>query len=457
MSNRILIFCLALLLLPILGLGCKGLSETEQASIEPVTLTYWTVFGDVTFLESMAKQYNALRPYVKINVRRLRYEEFEDRLIRSLADDVQPDIVSIHNHWIRKYQNRLDPMPSSVQVANAYIKGKYAQELIVEQENNPMISIAQLRNSYVSAVAGDVVISGNIYGLPLSVDTLALYYNKELLDRAGIPEPPRTWEELLDAVQKTRRVSSDGRIIQSGIAMGTGSNIPNAPDILSLLVMQKELDMTRGNAVTFHVDLKRLGDAHPTIEALRFYTQFADSEREAYTWNNTFRGAFQEFTAGRSAFYIGYAFDQARIRQRSPQLRYEVLPMPQLDEDRPINVANYWIESVMAKSENKNVAWDFIRFLNNPDNIAAYSATTRQPSPLRSQVNDQVDDRFLGPFAQSALSAENWYRGQNIDVANDVLVDMIEGYLRPVPDGITREKRDSDLLNTAARRMQLTM
>ena len=59
-----------------------------------------------------------------------------------------------------------------------------------------------------------------IFAMPLYSDTLALYYNKDLLSQAGIARPPRTWEELEIQVQTLTKIDEYGNITQSGISMG---------------------------------------------------------------------------------------------------------------------------------------------------------------------------------------------------------------------------------------------
>ena len=68
-----------------------------------------------------------------------------------------------------------------------------------------------------------MILDGQIYGLPLSLDTMAIYYNKDLLDRSSVPEPPKTWEEFAVAVKKiTKYDKQTNKITQSGAALGAG-------------------------------------------------------------------------------------------------------------------------------------------------------------------------------------------------------------------------------------------
>lgn len=53
-----------------------------------------------------------------------------------------------------------------------------------------------------------MAISGGIYGLPMDSGPMALFYNKEVLDRAGVGEPPRTWDDYYEAVRKIKAAGS---------------------------------------------------------------------------------------------------------------------------------------------------------------------------------------------------------------------------------------------------------
>ncbi|MBP9761156.1 MAG: extracellular solute-binding protein [Candidatus Magasanikbacteria bacterium] len=456
-TSFVKIVCLIVVPLITLGLGCKGPSSVEQAAIQPVVLNYWTVFNDVPLLRQLADEYTATKPYLTINIRQVRYEELDTLFVNALADDIAPDIISVHNRMLRKYQPRLSAMPSSVSVANVFIEGQYAQQVVVDVQPQAMPSLTTLKAAYISTVPDDITIGGQIYGLPLSVDTLAIYYNTDLLDRAGVATPPTTWEEFLDAVKKSTKFAQNGDIIQSGVAMGTGANISNSPDMLALLMMQKGLEITRGNSVLFNSDIRQLRSTHPALEALRFYTDFARPTKDVYSWNKEKSDALGAFTRGQSVFYVGYAFDQARIRVSAPQMNIGVIPIPQLDPSRPVNVANYWVESVVLKSQNRDVAWDFVRFITTPANVQVYTNALRVPSPYRQHIAAQSEDPLLAPFVGQILTAKNWYRGRNVDVADRALSNLIDAYLEPYAVNVAPDQRDVNLIEDAAAIIQQTM
>ncbi len=457
MYKRLVSFFLLIATLVVGGLGCKGLTQEEVQAVRPVRLQYWTVYNNVEELRALAAEYKTLRPHVTVDIRRLRFDEFERVLLNALADDAGPDIISVRNTDLRGKVSRLSAMPASVTMARLEVKGQYAKETVVTQEVVPMPTKQTIESVYVQAVPQDVVISNKIYGLPLAIDTLALYYNKDLLDAAGVPLPPKTWPELFEAVKKGTKYDADGNIVQAGIAMGTGANIDNAFDIISLLMHQTNVTIAAGREVQFAKGLdNRAAPNHPAMQVLRFYTDFARNSKEIYSWNTSMPNAFESFVRGQSVFYLGFAFDRERIRAAAPQMNVEVVAAPQLPDATPVNVANYWVESVLKKSKRQNEAWDFIRFITSPQNVLRYTKASLQPSPLRAQLTEQLSNPLLVPFTSQVLTAKNWYEGRNIDAVRAAFADMADKSVAPLKEEEDQLVRDAGLLLRTAQITQQT-
>lgn len=455
--NRKLLLIILIAALPLIGFGCKGLSQEQAAAVKPVKLNYWTVYNDLDQLDAFKKEYEAQRPYVKINIKKVRAEELEQLLLRALADDVPPDIISVSPRDLRRYVQWLSPMPASVKVANVYIKSQYTKEQVVTIEENQMPSASAVKKSFVSAVYDDAVIDGKVYGLPLAFDTLALYYNKELLDKSGVAEIPKTWDEFMAAVKAGTRFNEKGDIVQSGVALGTGNNIERSFDILSLFMLQSGVKMASGNRVSFADGLTPNKLNHPALVALRFYTDFARPTKEVYSWNESMKDALETFASGKSVFYFGFAYDYPLIKARAPQMDLEIMPVLQLNEAAPVNVANYWLETVVKKSKHQDEAWDFVRSMTTPDNIKKYTDATKRPTPLRAQIKDQEADEMLKPFVSTILQAESWYRGENKEAAAKVFTEMLHNSLQPSGSTKSENQKDVQLLTNAAKLIQQTM
>lgn len=427
---------IGLIVLP--GLGCRGGSREAQQSLQPVELTIWRVFDSQDTFDPLIEDYRRIHPNVRINYRKLRFEEYEDELIRALAEDRGPDIFSVHNSWMKGYTDLIEPMPDTLRITYQEIKGTIKKEPVVTIRNERTMSLRELNDDYVQVVPGYVVYpatddngtQNRIYGLPLSVDTLALYYNKEILDAAGIPQPPSTWEDFQEAIIALTKYDANGGIAQSGAAIGTGSNIERSADIMSLLMMQSGSQMTdaRGQARFAEAVSGSGGRTLPSADALRFYTDFANPTKEVYTWDQSFTNSFDAFAAGQTAFFFGYSYHAPLLEAQAQKLDIELSPMPQITDDlrARINYANFWVESVSKKSEHSDWAWDFIQFAADEDNVEDFLDAAGKPTALRSLVLRQSEDFNLSVFADQVLSAQAWYNGDDATAAERAMEEMID-------------------------------
>lgn len=432
MRRSVIFFTLLVLALPFIGLQC-----TKTVTVRPVTLKIWRVFDSQDTFRDIIAKYQANHPYAKIEYRELRYDEYEQELLNAWAEDRGPDIFSIHNTWVGKYLSKISPLPASTTVQYQYLTGVIKKEVITENRTTASITANQIRDRYVDVVGNDVIRTvankEAIIGLPLAVDTLVLYYNKDILNRSGIATVPGDWKEFLDAVSKITKVDDQGNIIVAAASLGTATNIPRFSDILSVLMMQNGARMTDANGYpTFQsVPPGSQNKAYvPGIAALQFYADFANPGKQSYTWNKDMPDAFEAFTQGRTAFFFGYAYHLPMLKARAPQLRYGIAPIPQADaQNNRVNFANYWIETVAQKSAHKDQAWSFIQFASSAAGVESYLTSAQKPTALRSLIEKQKGDAVLGPFAEQLLTAKSWYRGNDAGAAEAALADMVEGTL----------------------------
>lgn len=416
------------------GLGCKGSPQAALDAAKPVKLEYWSVEHDSAVMTELINRYRAVRPYVSINFRRFRPEEFEKQLLEALAEDRGPDVITLHNTWISKYQTKLLPLPATLSVANVTIKGsQMSPEKIVTVETIPTPSPAKLDQIFVNTVKKDVVRAGvgnkpEILGLPMALDTLVLYYNQDLLDQANVPQPPGSWAELQEAVVAATRYDSEGNIAQAGGAFGTGKNVDRAGDILAALLTQNGAQMADVTGrPTFHLTPEGAqGEEPPILPALRFYADFGDPTKQVYTWNNKMESSFDAFTRGKAAFFFGYAYHIPLLKAKAPKLNYRILSIPQLNPEKPKNVANYWVESVSKKTLHPDEAWDFINFITKEPQAELYTTRTRKPTALRTMITKQLENPDLAPFAAQLLTAESWYRGRDPKTAETAMAEMVD-------------------------------
>lgn len=464
MIKQAIILSLLSIFLLTSGFGCKLVDQKTQAAMTPITLNYWRVYDGPDAFDEILANYKKLHPFITINYRKLRYDEYEKELLNALAEDRGPDIFSIHNDWVKKYQNKIATLPPTITMAYPVETGTIKKEVVPQLKTTRSLNLTDLKNNFVDAVYNDVVVStlddktksyqDKIYGLPLSVDTLAMYYNKDLFNNAGIALPPAYWSsEFQQDVKKMTKQDDKGEIIQSGAALGGSLNIERYSDILSALMMQNGSVMINGGGqVSFNQIPPAIRDQkyNPGLEALRFYTDFANPAKEVYSWNKNLDDSLNLFAQGKLAVMFGYSYHLPQIIAQSPKLNFAVAKLPQIEGNPPVNFANYWVETVSAKSKYPAESWDFIQFAAKADQAKTYLAKVKKPTALRALVNDQINDSEISVFAQQVLTAKSWYHGADAAAAEKIFAEMIDAAT------LGLDKLDN-IINLAAGKVQQTV
>lgn len=174
-------------LITALGAGCatSGTSETEQADANtPAAITWWSTGGDdeSAAFQKAADLYTKSHPDVTIKVQTLAWDDAYAKLLAASTSRSGPDIISGGMTWTIQFGLR----------GGMVDLRKYGIEQLQAQAQPAQ---------WKSAVSPD----GTIYGIPLDMSTVALYYRTDLFEKAGIKEPPKTWEELTADIEKLKK------------------------------------------------------------------------------------------------------------------------------------------------------------------------------------------------------------------------------------------------------------
>lgn len=453
---------LPLFLLVAVGLGCN--KEAEQASAK-VELTIWGVFDNEDNYDEVNGAYRAIHPNVSIEYREFRFDEYEEELIRAIAEGEGPDIFLVQNTWVERFKTLMSPMPETITVGYQEVRGKIKKQVVDVLRTEKTISQRALKSAFVDVVAKDVIRSfrpdeetapeDRVFGLPASLDTLALYWNKDLFNAAGLAAPPTTWDAFQEAVIALTKFKSDGELIQSGAGLGTSENVERAADLLSLLMLQNGTEMLSDDEdeVLFDDQPSSGGTKGvlPGLDAVRFYTDFANPTKEVYTWNEEQTSSFEAFVNGTSAMFFGYAYHLPLIKTAAPKLNFAVATVPQIDGGRQANFANYWVMAVSKDSPDDDWAWDFIEFITTDEDVnALYLTAADRPPALRENISTQLDDEELSSFASEVLTAQSWYHGQDVEAVEAALLELVDNVL----NGLMEPEKAIDL---AAEKVEQTL
>ncbi len=369
---------------------------------EPITLTYWRTIDGTTPFDDIIKDYNAIHPNVTIELKNLDYAGYDKQLTEAAKTGKLPDLYSIDQDWMNRYQGYFEPAPATVYDAS------------------------EVKSTFVPTVANKLVDGQVVQGVAYGVSTLGLFYNQDMLTKAGISKPPTTWQQLMDNTHKlTFRSGND--ITQAGVALGN-ANVSDYTAITSVLMQQNGATMTNNppTQATFNKpDSKGYASA---AKAMNFYSSFAKPSSANYSWNDKLGSSLDAFKAGKLAMLIDYAYRAPEIDAANPALNYKMTALPQVDSTKPVNGAQFWVEQVSKSSKNTEVAWDFLRFASTRTQMNRYSIATYRPASRKDLVAQQSHDKYLAPFAKQIASSKVWYKGNSYNV-DGIFADMIGAVL----------------------------
>lgn len=294
------------------------------AKINQASLTYWGLFEDASIVAPIIADFEKEHPNIKINYSKQDIKEYRERLVTRSNNGNGPDIFRFHNTWVSQLSDLLLPLPNST------------------------ISKEDFDKNYYPVIKKDLIRNGAIYGIPLQMDTLNLYINKDLFQAGGLSVPD-DWIEFGNIARQLTVKDDQDNIKTAGAAMGTYGNITNAPDIISMLFAQNGVNL---DDISSNVEA--------TSDALNFYSSFALPF--ANVWDNTLDSSIKMFASGSLAMYFGYSWDFFIIKSINPNLSFDIHPVPSLP-GRNITVASYWVEGVSVKSKHQKEALLFIEYL----------------------------------------------------------------------------------------------
>lgn len=289
------------------------------------------------------------------------------------------------------------------------------------------LSQSQFQNTFVDA-ANPFLAESGVLGIPLLVDPLVLYWNKDLLATNGFAKPPVYWDELYDMSRKITRRADTGEITKSTIPFGEYVNYGNAKDVLSMLIEQAGGRITTRDQSGKIVPAisPRTGDpTQATASALRFYTEFADPSKDDYTWNRARPDARQSFAAGDLALYIGYASEEPLLSRMNPNLNFAAAPVPQIRGGAAsVDFGTAYALSVPRTSGNPTGAVTVAYLLASTGVSKQLSIALGIPSARRDVLSQpaQGDDDL---FNRQAIISRTWVDPDPVKTAG-IFRDMIE-------------------------------
>jgi len=410
-------------MLAIVITGCRskegeGGGKTSEKKLTG-KLVIWNLYDPQSAFKGQMQGFASKHPKVKMEYRTFQNEtEYERLLINEIAEGSGPDVFALPQDWMPRHRKLLIPAPP---------------ELIVPEK---------FRENFFDVTA-DVLIADDedgkeqVWGLPLFVDTLAVYYNKSLL-RDGLlstSKPGVTWADIKEQVFKlSEKDNSVERFKTSGIALGRADNIGQFGNILLMILVQHHIDLwnkdesksafARGQGSLLGGDGREF---YPGRATLDLFTQFALPSYKHYSWSKTMTSLYPQqkeigvFARGKLAMMFGFASTREKIEAARSAIARNgrntiangeigVAAAPQFVEPDEKNgrdsLADFYFFGVNKHSKNPLISWKFVDYLASTDSAQEYFDKTGKPTARFDLIEDQVTDKKAGVFARQTPFAK---------------------------------------------------
>jgi multiple sugar transport system substrate-binding protein len=386
----------SLLIISIVLIIAGVLPGAKTSKEKIVTLQMWGIDSPQAY-QALAEDFRTNFSNIKIIYTQKKKESYEKELFDSFLGGTAPDIFMLENTWVSRYLDRLASAPSDI------------------------ITFKEFKTRILESAANEFLLGEKIIGMPIYIDTLGIFYNDSLLKSAGFLTPPQNWTDFLTVVQALTKKDKAFNIEIAGAGLGLSENINNAADILQLLMLQTGLEMIDDTGKAGFNKLLVLNDRQfqAGADALNFYTDFANPTKKNYSWNRNLSNSLQGFIQGKVGIIFDYSSLITDLGKLAPKFSFKTSTFPEVkDTNFKINLTRFYAPVVSIYSKNPREAWQFLKYLSQPEINEFYVDQLNRPSSLNALYKKQLDSAStaLEPFIQQALTAKNFYQFDNNEI-----------------------------------------
>jgi multiple sugar transport system substrate-binding protein len=339
--------------------GCGGKGEDEGKT----KVNFWYGFGGPLgeSLERMIAEFNAAHPDIEVaGVSMGQYAALSQKIMAAIAADNPPTIAQVYENWTANFidAGAIVPMQKFVDGPNGFNQEELADIFDVFLEGGTF--------------------DGQLWTFPFNKGLPALYYNKEMLQKAGFDpdSPPRTWQEFRDmAIKLTVDADGDGKPDQ----WGTSFSIPTIFAMYQLIMVQDGGQILNSDHSEF------LFNSPTGVAALQYLIDLVKKDHAAYIAP----GAYEhqtDFVSQKVAMIQGHIVSR---KYMEPQLTFEpgIAAIPQGKQPAVMLTGTNVAIFSKATEKQQQAAWIFIKWLGEVEQQARWSVETSYV-PIRRSALD---------------------------------------------------------------------
>lgn len=351
------LFLALILLCSIIVSACSGGEKSGEADGK-VELRF-IINNDVPGLVKQIEQYESENENVKVNIEKIPLDQFFEKVETMIAGNRAPDLLYTPVLATKRYANLdllLDVAPS-----------------LTEEEK------ADFLPSTMVSVKNDE----KIFGLPHFTDEIALFYNKDLFEKAGVEVPASidqtwNWDEFLAAAEKVKAAND----LKYGVSTGS--------DVSQFLPF-----LYQNNGSVLNADQTAAGITSPqSIEAIAWFKSWFDNglaSKESFIGSEK---ADELFKQGKLPMLVTFSGLINSFENDIQDFEYGVTYLPK----KEVTATKLGGSNIVAfqNTKHQEEVVKLMKYLTSTENMATFAAN-EGVIPTRKSAQETVD---YGPISE---------------------------------------------------------
>ncbi len=346
--------------------GIAGASAQGDQTITMIAAGYTPDMQP--YFDQLSTAFEAANPGIKVDVQVVSWNDIDQKVSTLVQTQQLPDIVNLNS-----------------------FAGYAADDLLYTSDQ---IVTPEVIADIIPAFMDKTQYNGKSYAVPDLASDRLFFYNKDILDKAGVTAPPTTWTELKDAAAKIKATQPD--IIPLALPLGPEE------------AQAEFAEWAGGNGGFYFKDGQWVVNSQENVDTLNFLKSLVDAgytQPSPATTNRT-DGAFPLFAQGKAAMMNGAIFFPGELAKAKSTVNFGTAPTPAADGKSSVTlgVEDYFFG--FKKEGNQEAVQKFLSFLYQPDNYAGFLKAAGGFLPATKSAGAAMgSDPALKPFIDVLPSA----------------------------------------------------
>ena len=352
--------------------------EEEEAPAaeaeEPITLVYTRYAGSIDYDLNMIDKFMEENPNITVEVNEVPGEESFNKLLLQQQGGQMPDVF--WSHWVMAAATSEMAIP-----IDDYIEASGGQAF---------------RDRFVSSAWDFVTWDGEAYGVQWRDGASITYFNKKMMDAAGLEIPTEwTWDDLLSYAQAM--TDADTGAYGIGLA-GSATASATEWDFWPFLLQAGGSILDEDNMAAFN--------SPEGVEALTFMVDLVNKYEVAPpgTASSDINQLIDLFVADKIGFWFDGPWYIGIMRGTYPDAEVAVAPMPKYKTQG--SIAGGTAMCISSQSEHPEEAWKLIEYLTSDESLTGWAIEFAHFPPNVSALEEDFIKNDAN-FVAAAIQAQH--------------------------------------------------